>query len=90
MGEGRRLTGTVESVARGIADPNAAPGTEGLASVKPTFSSVRLAQRIPVRIRLDPVPDGVRLAAGMTCTITVDEPPSAGWFQGVKNASGRP
>jgi multidrug resistance efflux pump len=70
---GGALTGRVESVARGITDPNAAPGGEGLATVNPTFSWVRLAQRIPVRIRPDPIPDGVRLAAGMTCTVTVDE-----------------
>ena len=73
MGEGRTLTGRVDSLSRGITDPNAAPGSEGLATVNPTFSWVRLAQRIPVRIRLDPVPDDVRLAAGMSCTVTIDE-----------------
>ena len=85
MSESRPLSGRVESIARGITDPNAAAGGEGLANVSPTFSWVRLAQRIPVRIRLDPVPDGVRLAAGMTCTVVVDEsgsvtpgPPPAG------------
>ena len=65
------LTGRVGGIARGIDDPNAAPDQRGLASVNPIFTWVRLAQRIPVRIDLDPVPDGVRLAAGMTCTVTV-------------------
>lgn len=83
MGEGRILTGRVESVSRGISDPNAAPGSEGLAAVNPTFSWVRLAQRIPVRIRLDPVPDHVRLAAGMTCTVTIAEPRSA-WSEALE------
>jgi multidrug resistance efflux pump len=73
MGEERPLRGRVDSVARGITDPNTAAGGEGLATVNPNFTWVRLAQRIPVRIRLDAIPDGVRLAAGMTCTVTIDE-----------------
>jgi multidrug resistance efflux pump len=73
MGEDRPLTGRVESVARGITDPNAAAGGEGLANVNPNFSWVRLAQRIPVRIRIDAIPEGVRLAAGMTCTVTIGD-----------------
>ena len=50
-----------------------AAGGEGLANVNPTFTWVRLAQRIPVRIRLDGVPEGVRLAAGMTCTVELSD-----------------
>ncbi len=65
------VRGHVESVARGINTPNTDPGTLGLASVSPVFTWVRLAQRIPVRIHIDSVPDGVILAAGMTATITV-------------------
>jgi multidrug resistance efflux pump len=42
-----------------------------LADVTPTFSWVRLAQRIPVRIAIDHVPDGVRLIAGRTASVTV-------------------
>jgi hypothetical protein len=41
----------------------------------PIFTWVRLAQRVPVRIRIDQVPDGVRLAAGMTATVQVDPRP---------------
>jgi multidrug resistance efflux pump len=48
------------------------PGQQGLATVNPIFTWVRLAQRIPVRIRIDHVPDGVRLVAGMTATVQVD------------------
>lgn len=73
MGESRPLGGRVESIARGISDANAAVGGEGLANVNPTFTWVRLAQRIPVRIRLETVPEGARLAAGMTCTIELSE-----------------
>ena len=68
IGGGPHLTGTVVSLARAIAEPDIA----GLLSnVNPTFHWVRLAQRIPVRIELDAIPDHVVLAAGMTCTVTI-------------------
>jgi hypothetical protein len=40
---------------------NARADEQGLATVNPIFTWVRLAQRVPVRIRIDHVPDGVRL-----------------------------
>jgi multidrug resistance efflux pump len=39
---------------------------------------VRLAQRVPVRIQIDQVPEGVRLVAGMTATVQIDPQPKAG------------
>jgi multidrug resistance efflux pump len=42
-----------------------------LPNVNPTFNWVRLAQRIPVRVALDPVPANVRLVAGQTATVKV-------------------
>ncbi len=71
MGYPDPVRGHVESVARGINTPNTVPGDLGLATVNPVFTWVRLAQRIPVRIHIDQVPDTVHLAAGMTATITV-------------------
>jgi RND family efflux transporter MFP subunit len=65
------IKGKVESIARGITDQDTKDGPELLASVNPTFTWVRLAQRIPVRIRLTDVPAGVLIAAGMTCTVTL-------------------
>jgi hypothetical protein len=47
--------------------------TELLANVNPTFTWVRLAQRIPVRIRLTDVPADVLISAGMTCTVVLKE-----------------
>ncbi len=73
MQGGPAISGHVESVSAGIADLNAADGAEGLASVDPVFTWVRLAQRLPVRIHLDRVPPRVRLATGLTCTVTVSE-----------------
>lgn len=71
MGVSQDITGQVESISRGIADRNGQTDAEGLASVDPTFTWVRLAQRIPVRIRLDPLPEDILLAAGQTCTIVI-------------------
>ena len=69
MGYGPVLRGHVQSFARGINVPNAAPDASGLASVNPIFAFVRLAQRVPVQIRLDNPPSDLRLVAGMTGTV---------------------
>lgn len=66
------LRGHVNSIARGINVPNAQPNSAGLATVNPIFTWVRLAQRIPVRIHIDEVPEGVVLAAGMTATVQIE------------------
>lgn len=71
MGFDQAVSGHVESIGRGIENSNDAPGHLGLPHVAETFSWVRLAQRIPVRIRIDQVPSGVELAAGMTATVEV-------------------
>jgi multidrug resistance efflux pump len=72
MGYRQIVRGHVGSIARGINVANAQPNGQGLATVNPIFTWVRLAQRVPVRIRIDSVPDGVRLVAGMTATVQVD------------------
>ena len=71
MGYSQIVRGKVAGVARAINVPNAQPDQAGLATVNPIFTWVRLAQRVPVRIRIDQVPDGVRLVAGMTATVEV-------------------
>ncbi len=72
MGYREPLRGHVDSVARAINVANAQPNGQGVATVNPIFTWVRLAQRIPVRIKIDHVPDGVILAAGMTATVQID------------------
>jgi multidrug resistance efflux pump len=71
MGFDQPLAGRVESLGRGIENSNDAPGHLGLPNVAATFSWVRLAQRIPVRIGIDRVPSGLELAAGMTATVEI-------------------
>jgi multidrug resistance efflux pump len=75
MGYSQLVHGHVGGVARGINVPNAQPDQAGLASVNPIFTWVRLAQRVPVRIHIDQVPDGVRLVAGTTATVQIDSQP---------------
>jgi RND family efflux transporter MFP subunit len=69
MGESRILYGRVQSVAAAIADRERTPSQNLVANINPNFNWVRLAQRVPVRIMLDTVPDDVRLIAGRTATV---------------------
>jgi len=75
MGYHQIVRGHVGSIARGINVANAQPNGQGLANVNPIFTWVRLAQRIPVRIHIDQVPEGVVLSAGMTATVQIDPQP---------------
>ncbi len=72
MGGEQEIRGAVEGISRGITDRNASPDGQLLANVEPTFNWVRLAQRIPVRIKLDAVPENVQLSAGMTASVRVE------------------
>jgi multidrug resistance efflux pump len=70
---GTVIQGTVDSIAAGIADRDRSTSANLLPSVNPTFNWVRLAQRIPVRVKLDTLPVGTRLVAGQTVTVQVVE-----------------
>ena len=65
------LQGTVESIGWGIAQQNGSTGFQLLPSTSPTFEWIRLAQRIPVIVRLEKVPDTVKLRAGTTASVVV-------------------
>lgn len=73
MSGGAPLQGRIESIAHGITDSDNPAGGDLLANVDPTFNWVRLAQRIPVRVRIDAdhLPEDTVLAAGMTATLVV-------------------
>lgn len=73
MSGGEPIDGEVESISRGITDRNASPDGQLLADVEPTFHWVRLAQRIPVRIKLLGEPEDMALAAGMTASVQIHE-----------------
>lgn len=65
------VKGHIESFASGISDRDNVTDQRLLANVNPTFTWVRLAQRIPVRIHVDSVPKGFTLVAGMTCSVSI-------------------
>ena len=71
MGEQGVLHGHVQSIAVGIEDRYRTEGTSLLPNVNPTFDWVRLAQRIPVRISLDAMPQSAHLIAGRSVTVSV-------------------
>ena len=77
IGESAVIEGHVDSIAGGIADRERQGSADLLANVNPTFSWVRLAQRVPVRIALDHVPADVRLVTGRTATVVVLSPGQA-------------
>ena len=65
------LEGHVDSLGWGIAQQDGSTGFELLPNVSPTFEWIRLAQRVPVRIHLDELPEGVKLRVGTTCSVLV-------------------
>ena len=65
------LEGRVHSIGWGIAQDDGSVGENLLPSISPTFEWLRLAQRVPVRIHLDKVPDGIKLRVGTTASVLV-------------------
>ena len=80
MGESTLLYGRVHSIAPAIEDRERTPTGSLVANVNPTFSWVRLAQRVPVRVQLDPGAPDLRLIAGRTATV-VDVSFEGHWFR---------
>ncbi|PZM16090.1 HlyD family secretion protein [Rhizobium tubonense] len=71
MGSRDGLKGHVVGVAGGIEDRERSDTASSLANVTPTFTWVRLAQRIPVRVALDAMPTDTALVAGRTASVTI-------------------
>ncbi len=63
------IKGTVDSVGWGISQADGSTGFELLPSISATFEWIRLAQRVPVRIHLDELPEEVLLRVGTTCSV---------------------
>ena len=71
----QKVFGEVESFGYAISPPDIATteGPSGLVpSIEPTFDWVRLAQRVPVRIRITEIPEDLRLVAGTTASISIE------------------
>lgn len=65
------LEGRVESLGWGIAPSDGNTGVKLLPSIKPVFQWIRLAQRVPVRIKLEHIPEGVELRFGLTASVMI-------------------
>jgi multidrug resistance efflux pump len=63
--------GTVESLGWGIAQQDGSTSFDLLPAISPTFEWIRLAQRVPVRINIDNLPDGIKLRVGTTASVLV-------------------
>jgi multidrug resistance efflux pump len=69
------LHGRVESLGWGIAPSDGNSGAYLLPSIKPVFQWIRLAQRIPVRVELEEVPENVELRFGLTASVMIERSP---------------
>lgn len=67
----QKLTGKVESIGRAIYDQSVETDSRLVADIKPNVPWVRLAQRVPVRINLERIPDSMTLVSGTTCTVSI-------------------
>ncbi|KFC81358.1 efflux RND transporter periplasmic adaptor subunit [Buttiauxella agrestis] len=65
------LSGKVQSIGRAIYDQSVESDSNLVPDIKPNVPWVRLAQRVPVRIKLDEIPQGVTLVSGTTCTVSI-------------------
>jgi multidrug resistance efflux pump len=69
------IEGVVETIGNATNPPDIA-STEGemgvVPQIQPTFDWVRLAQRVPVTIRLVEVPDNIQLVSGTTASILIE------------------
>lgn len=71
MGVADEIGGHVQSIAGGVEDRERVGADGQLANVNPSFTWVRLAQRIPVRVSIDHIPPNVRMIPGQTATVII-------------------
>ncbi len=75
------IHGHVDSIGWGIYSDDGSTGQNLLPVVNPTFQWIRLAQRLPVRVEIDDIPDGIELRVGQTASVLVhtdgSDPPPA-------------
>jgi multidrug resistance efflux pump len=71
MGDDTPLYGRVVSITGAVNDSDTSIGRNLLPSISPNFAWVRLAQRIPVRIKLDPQYVGDALVPGRSASVVI-------------------
>ncbi|KZL04614.1 Multidrug resistance protein MdtN [Pseudovibrio axinellae] len=65
------VLGQVESIGWGISQSDGSTGSDLLPNISPTFEWIRLAQRIPVRVKIMEMPKDVQLRVGTTVSVLV-------------------
>ncbi|TDT56560.1 p-hydroxybenzoic acid efflux pump subunit AaeA [Enterobacter sp. AG5470] len=70
LGSNQVLKGTVDSIAAGVTNASSSNDSKGMATIDSNLEWVRLAQRVPVRIRLDQQ-QGNLWPSGTTATVVV-------------------
>lgn len=70
LGSSKTIKGTVDSIAAGVTNASSSSDSKGMASVDSNLEWVRLAQRVPVRIRLDHQ-QGNLWPSGTTATVVI-------------------
>jgi p-hydroxybenzoic acid efflux pump subunit AaeA len=70
LGSTKVIKGTVDSVAAGVTNASSSSDAKGMATIDSNLEWVRLAQRVPVRIRLDKQ-QGNLWPAGTTATVII-------------------
>lgn len=70
LGSNHVIKGTVDSVAAGVTNASSSVDSKGMATIDSNLEWVRLAQRVPVRIRLDEQ-TGNLWPAGTTATVVI-------------------
>jgi len=71
MHDSEMLQGEVQSIGYGIAKSDGSTGNALLPNVNPSFQWIRLAQRIPVKIKLNHLPQEIQLRVGMTASVKI-------------------
>lgn len=68
---GKPIEGYVDSIGWGISYQDGSTGFKLLPTISPTFEWIRLAQRVPVRIHMTSIPEGIALRVGTTASVLV-------------------
>ncbi|CAH8239853.1 conserved hypothetical protein [Vibrio aestuarianus] len=71
MSDDYALEGEIESIGYGIAKQDGTTGANLLPNVNPNFQWIRLAQRIPVKVKLNNIPKDLQLRVGMTASVQI-------------------
>ncbi|MBY5992877.1 HlyD family secretion protein [Ferrimonas balearica] len=74
----RPLPGRVTSIGYGIAQSDGSTGAFLLPNVNPNFQWIRLAQRVPVKVALAELPEGIQLRVGTTASVQIEKSPAGG------------